>query len=541
MFFRRWVALAAASLAFGGIARADVPPPSALERTIPTQVQQGYSAPVLIVPKRAADSLSTNKRFTLGAVNIDGGTIFSEQQLSRHFEPYLATSVDEAKLAEIAAAITRQYHHKGYILSYATVPAQNIEAGMVRLRVVEGKIDHLDIEGAGPAASALKTIAAPLLTQGPLKRSALERTLGLMRDFPGLKIVDVALIQSDVQAGLYTLRIIVVPSRVRAFAYFDNRGIAGMGHARLFTSASVFSVVEAGDELRADLFGMPGDRARYIYGQIFAAAPLGENGLRLSLSGSQGNQYLRAPEHFDGRSELMTAELSYPFRRSRDLSIIGRASLSDSLTTGTASGTRQLRDHLRVARFGFTFISEGRSQVRGDLVFSQGLDFRGMTKRGDPLASRAGASGKFRKAAASVEMTRPLSSRFTLRATMLAQYADRPLLSAEEFSLGGNRVGRAFEFNTLTGARGAGAGVELGYRLASGDRAAPELFGFADGGFTTTLQTPNLPTVHRSLASVGSGVRFTFQKFGVSLEAGVPLSRSGHHSPRFFVTLFRAL
>ncbi len=97
------------------------------------------------------DSESSANQFTLGAVNIDGATVYSQHDLSSYFEPYLATEVDPSKLSEIANAITARYRHAGFLLSYATVPAQNVAAGMVRLAVVEGRISDLSIEGAGAA------------------------------------------------------------------------------------------------------------------------------------------------------------------------------------------------------------------------------------------------------------------------------------------------------------------------------------------------------------------------------------------------------
>src|SRR4051812_15310026 len=80
------------------------PEPAAIERTISIDVPRPQTAPTISTP--AADirshSIGTG-RFTLGAVNIDGATAFSRKELSRYFEPYLATDVDDSKLSEVAA------------------------------------------------------------------------------------------------------------------------------------------------------------------------------------------------------------------------------------------------------------------------------------------------------------------------------------------------------------------------------------------------------------------------------------------------------
>lgn len=413
---------------------------------------------------------------------------------------------------------------------------------MVRLAIVEGRIDRVAVQGAGSAQGAIEAIAAPLISRGPLKNSTLERTLGLIRDLPGLRVTDIALMRSDVEAGLYTLKISVAPDRTRALAYADNRGTGSIGKLRVYNSFAISSLALLGDELRVDIFAMPGGRSRYLYGQMLGAVPLGRTGMRLSLTGSRGDQYLRSDERFDGQSTNVTAQLSYPFLRSRALTMIGKASLTDWRSVGSVAGTRRLRDRLRVARLGIEFGNEGKTRFQGEVVLSQGLDFGGMTRAGDPLASRPDASGRFTKLGFALQVSHPLGNRVSLRSIATAQYSNRPLLSAEEFSLGGNRIGRAFEFNRRTGDRGLGGGLELSYRLEKPQKSrfGLELFSFVDGGLAAEIESATTRAQTRSLASTGVGTRFTVAGTTVSLEAAVPLTGSHNRSPRLFVSAFRA-
>ena len=423
--------------------------PGAIERTIPTRIQQKSRAPMVLVPAAQAPAQSADQRkFTLGAVNIDGATVFSQEQLSRYFEPYLATEVDQARLANIAEAITARYHRSGYLLSYATVPAQDVVAGMVRLRVVEGHVDRVIVQGAGAAETAILGIAAPLKRSTPLRADSLERTLGLIRDLPGYTVTDVALLRSAADPSLYKLEITVVRRRVHGFIYADNRGTSEGWHARAYSSLSVTSVAIPGDELRVDLFGMPESHSRFLFGQILASVPLSPEGLRLSAWVSKGDEIVWTSPHLDAVSDNVSVQLSYPFMRSRALTVVGKASLTNWRSVGDQQGTRQLHDRLRVARLGAEFSNEGASHFQGELVLSRGVPFNGMTQPGDPLASRPGAGGRFTKVSALAQVSQPLSDRFTLRAVAVAQYASRRLLSVEEFSLGGDRMGRAFPFNT---------------------------------------------------------------------------------------------
>jgi hemolysin activation/secretion protein len=449
--------------------------------------------------------------------------------------------VDGGKLVQMAARITERYRKDGYLLSYATVPPQDVQAGMVRFSVVEGRVGTILINGEGIDRPALEAIAKPLLKDAPLQSSTLERVIGLIRDYPGVQITDIALSRTDAEAGIYALKITLKNNRARAFTYIDNRGTQSVGRVRIYSSFSLSSVAVAGDEVRADLFAMPGRHFQYLYGRVLTGVPIGRDGMRLTLSASKGNQNLRDLVALNGDSTSVTAQLSYPVLRSRALSILGKLSLNDWSSSATEHGLPRLRDRLRVAKIGVEWSTETSTRVQGELSLSQGLGFAGMTRAGDPLASRPGAGGRFSKAEFTLQVIRPLSDDFRLQAVMAGQYSDRALLSSEEFALGGNRIGRAFEFNAVTGPRGIGGGLELSYRLgdSKGTIANPWLFAFADGGkaFDATGSAPsNRP---RSLVSAGVGSRLSIGGSAISGEIGKPLGGPGGHGLRVFFSAYR--
>ena len=517
----------------------------AIERTIPkqqpaTRVAPTISAPTPIVPAGSA----VTGRFILGAVHIEGATAFSQAELSPLFEPYLATEVDESTLNEIAARITDRYRKAGYLLSYAMVPAQDVRAGIVRIAVVEGLVDTIRIEGAGNGLSTVEAIAAPLLKDVPLRDRTLERAIGLVRDLPGFTVVDASLTRSDADARRHALKIVVARDPIRALAYTDNRVTDENGRIRLYSSASLASLAMTGDDLRVDLFAIPGNHYRYVYGQLAASVPLGHDGLRFAASASAGKQDQRISGHdFDDSSTNFAALLSYPVLRSRALTMVAKVSINDWRSTGETGGTRIQRDRLRVARIGVDLSNESRTRLSGEFSLSRGLGFDGMTEKGDLLASRPDASGRFTKAAFTLQLTQPISEKFTLQALMAGQYSDRPVLSVEEFALGGNRLGRAFDFNAITGDRGLGGGVELAYRLGDLKRGPQgiQVFGFADGGAAFQAGSPAGVRRKNSLMSAGLGSRFTLAGVAISFEAGVPIEYQGKNkSVRAFLSAYRA-
>ena len=96
------------------------------------------------------------------------------------------------------------------------------------------------------------------------------------------------------------------------------------------------------------------------------------------------------------------------------------------------------------------------------------------------------------------------------------------------FALGGSRIGRAFDFNEVTGDHGVGAMVEISNRLGDIKRGpqALEIFTFVDGGGAfRKKKSPGLPK-EQWLASAGAGARFSALGFTWSGELGVPIARS---------------
>ena len=181
-----------------------------------------------------------------------------------------------------------------------------------------------------------------------------------------------------------------------------------------------------------------------------------------------------------------------------------------------------------------------KARIDGRIGFSRGLDLGSGTEAGDPLASRPNAGAKFTKFNAELQAAAALSQRVVLRLNAAAQYSTKPLLTSEEFALGGSRIGRAFDFNDVTGDHGAGAMLELGYRLGD-TKVGPkglEVFTFVDGGGAFREQrSPGLPK-EQWLADAGVGARFSAFGFSWSGEVGIPIARS--HADRGVRAFFSA-
>jgi hemolysin activation/secretion protein len=520
--------------------------PGSLERTVPQlRAEQlvakppSVDAPAL-PPQGDAD---IGQSFTLSAVVIEGATAFTTSELAPSFEPRLASQVGQAELDRIAANITDRYRKAGFLLSYAVVPAQAVQSGIVRIHVVEGFVGGVRLRGDGRAAKAVRGIFAGLASERPLRAKTLERAISLAREVPGALIGDIKIGRSPQNPARHVLTVAVGANRIRALSYSDNRGTVEGARIRGFSSFNLASLAVPGDQLQFDLFAIPYGKFRYLYGQLKGSVPLNADGLRLSASASYGDQFQRVPgPDQNGESRQLAAELSYPFVKSRALSLSGHMQLADWRSEQEQAGDLVQRDRFHVARAWLELRSGTRVRVDGKIGVSRGLDLGNATEKGDALASRPLASAQFTKFNLTLQVAAQLSKRARLRMESAAQFSTAPLLALEEFALGGSRIGRAFDFNEITGDHGLGGLLELAYRLDTSDRfiKSAEFFTYVDGGGAFRDRSlPGLPK-EQWLAAAGAGARISAAGMLWSAEIGMPIARSGgDRVPRIFLSATR--
>lgn len=87
------------------------------------------------------------ERITIKKFEVFGNTVLDQQEIDKILAPYLERSLSFAELFQIRAAITQLYVDKGYITSGALIPPQTIKNGYVRIAIVEGSLEAINITG----------------------------------------------------------------------------------------------------------------------------------------------------------------------------------------------------------------------------------------------------------------------------------------------------------------------------------------------------------------------------------------------------------
>lgn len=151
-------------------------------------------------------------------------------------------------LEEIANQITRFYRERGMILAKAYIPAQQVENGVVTFSVLEGRLGEVIVQG-NKRYDADQLKAAFTAQQGEAVDSrAVEETLYLLNDFPGLTTY--GFFSAGSEPGTTDLNLQVRQERPWRFALRgDNYGSRFTGDERLFAMFDWFNPLGIGDQL----------------------------------------------------------------------------------------------------------------------------------------------------------------------------------------------------------------------------------------------------------------------------------------------------
>jgi hemolysin activation/secretion protein len=529
--------------------------PSRIQERLPPQPSAPPVSPPLTIEstESAQPPGSEAFRFRLIGVTLTGNEVFGEPDLVGLWRGRLGQEISLADVYAIAEAITVKYRNAGYILARAVVPPQRIDAGIVRIRVVEGYIDKVRITGAPEGSRLIDALAAHLTAARPLTAAVLERYLLLLQDLPGAGAQTV-LSPSATTPGAATLTIALKPQAVSGFTTLDNRGSRFVGPLQTSVGGQINGIFNRFDATQLQFLTTPYRLDQLRYGAVTHVEPIGDEGTLLSLSGSyaetQPGSSLK-PLGIDGRSLIASALLQHPWIRSRSENLYGRVSVDfHNTTTDLLNDTVVLyKDRLRVLRLGGTYNIADAWQGTNEatLVLSQGLPILHASRDGSPELSRAAGRSDFTKLNLDLSRLQQIDDNWSVLIAGTGQYAFVPLLVAEQYGLGGTLYDRAFDPAEMLGDSALAGKIELRYSDSPGYEYLHnyQIYTYLDAGRVWTLSTPPGQRGAQGAESFGIGARLDFNEaFSGGLEGALPIGRRvaayaphGGTAPRAFFNL----
>ncbi len=505
----------------------------------------------------SAPAGAENIKLTLRSLHIEGASVYSEEELGRVFADKVGQSITLADVYGIAADLTRKYRNDGYILTQVVVPPQTIDGGSVRMSVVEGYIDHVEVRSEGSYVSDAVTLAegySRLVRAGgqALNVRQLERTLLMINDIPGVSARGI-LSPSEATAGAADLLIVVERDIFEGIVSYDNYGSRFLGPSQLGASAALQGLLGLNERITGQVAYAPGKHFKdeLSYFALGYDMPIGNYGTMLTINASYSNTepgFSLEQFDVDGDSRFASIGLRHPFVRTRNFNVTGRL-LLDWRNVDTDNNIEPDRkDHIRAARVGarVEFIDTLMNVAYNvfDIEFGHGLDILNSTDDRDVRVSRPGADWDFFKMEAEYQRLQRVSSKVNVLLALKGQWADEALWSSEEFGLGGANYGRGFDPSEITGDDGVAGKIELQWNQPVQIPYVMNfhLFGFYDAGVVWDKDSTTAKLKREELTSAGFGVRADFT---AATQAGAfvawPLNRDvatrQDDDPRFFMNI----
>ena len=496
-------------------------------------------------------------RFTLGGIVVEDATVFSTADFEPLYRDLVGKEVTLKQVYDVAAAITAKYGQAGYALSLAIVPAQRINGGKVRIKVIEGYVDQIFIraeDGKSLEVAQLKAYGAKISAARPLKQSDLERYLLLANDVPGIKAR--AVLAPSQTPGASNLTLVVAQKSFDGYAGLDNRGSTFVGPYQGQFVANLNNALGLSERTGVRFINAyPVNQLHYF--EINHQEQIGAEGTRIGLialtSWSNPGSTLG---QFDINSTNLTGSLQlyHPLIRSRaeNLSMTGKFDVEQLKSTALGNTVLLSDDRLRILR-GLTtydFIDTlWQAHPAINLIafeVSQGIDVFGASAPGSSGLSRAGMQPDFTKANIDLSRSQPLTDKFNLLLAARAQFAFAKLPASEEFGFGGSAFGRGYEPSELIGDHGITAKIEVQYNqptcLQGWISGACQFYGFVDAGWVWTRDPTPSQLLAQNGVSVGVGARFSLnERLQGYLELALPLqvvnSAQQSREPRLFFSL----
>jgi hemolysin activation/secretion protein len=106
------------------------------------------SVPSQALEASTSETAAADTRFTVLEYRVLGNTVLPPRDIERALYPHLGESKTIADVEEVRRTLERLYKDHGYGTVFVDIPEQSVQSGIVRLNVTEGRLDRVRISGA---------------------------------------------------------------------------------------------------------------------------------------------------------------------------------------------------------------------------------------------------------------------------------------------------------------------------------------------------------------------------------------------------------
>jgi hemolysin activation/secretion protein len=469
----------------------------------------------------AAASEPKKEVFDINEFRILGNTVLPTKVIEQAVYPYEGPRKTIEDVQAARAALEKAYHDAGYGTVFVDVPEQDVGPGIVRLRATEGRFDRVRVTGARYVSGRKLLAELPVVKEGAVPQlPALQSQLTAMNaESPDRSVVPVlkagrtpGTVDLDLQVqdtlplhGGVTLNDRYTPDTTRLRSTLD------LSYGNLFqdNQSLAFEYQSAPQRLNDE---------RVLSLTYVAPLGFGRNLLALFAVDTHSDVAAVGALSLLGTGDVYGAHFIHPFADggtySQNLNF--GADFKDFSQTIDVVGAAPDKTPIRYINWSLVY-SLTHSTPAHDTSINLGVDFgiSGLPNDNNQFDfKRYGAQGDYLYLKGSVEQRQLLLLGMSIDAKVGFQIADSPLVSNEQFGLGGIDSVRGYLESIELADDGVTTQIELRTPTWNlGSNPANNHIGgyvFYDTAYAWVSQP--LPSQEQtfSLESAGVGVRFIF-------------------------------
>ena len=401
------------------------------------------------------------KEVVLKGIEFDGNTVFSDEELFALVKERVGKKTGVEELEAIRKTISQHYFDAQYVNSGAVIDAQDMSNGVLVVRIVEGRLDNINILNEGWLRSGYVTSRIHRQVSNPLNLDDLKRGLEFVRRDEKIRKINTALVPGD-ELGQSHLDMIVTENRVFDVGLgVSNRRPPSVGAEEAEVYFGTKNLTSLGDTLRGNYTlsqeGMEewdvDDGGNY---SLFYSLPLTRWDTTLDLGYNQSD-YVILEEPFntldiESDTRMYSVGLRQPIYRDLQhelsLTLKGEHRRSDVLVSGEpfsiSPGSVNGQTRISALRLSPEYVYRSQERViAARTTFSFGLDELNpiLGDEFDP---------EYFTWMTQASWVESVSENDTLLVVKLFhQHTDDRVVSMEQFSLGGVNTIRGYRENQL--------------------------------------------------------------------------------------------
>lgn len=402
--------------------------------------------------------------FRVDRIVVTGSEVVPEKDWRALTTPYEGKELTLSQARSIAAQVTGLYRSRGYVTSRAYLPPQELSAGQLEIRVLEGRVGEMEVRGL--KYTRQERVLKPF---EPLKRKALqldELRSGLRsaNSLPDRNVKAVIVPGQDL--GVSDLVLEVDDRRpYHIGAEVNNFGTEATGRERAHVWLRHTNLLGWDDRLTVRAQG-----GEHVFGAVAQAAyPLSDDVTEIGWMAGYTDVSIGGeltPLDLGGEAYLAGVSANRRIYRSEAGSLTWTNRLDYKKIQNTLLGIETSQDDLRMARTGAAVDWSDRwGRTAVTVEGTVGTAELGGSEKNDPKLSRRGAGAPFVKLTALAQRLHRLWSGALALLRVQAQATPDSLVSAEQFEAGGVYSVRGYPQSDTLADAGVAGGAEIRSRL----------------------------------------------------------------------------